>query len=132
MNKEQKMVYDFHVACGHHIENTPRVPDDEAIENLRFKLFIEEFKELSLAMDRGSILEVADALGDLMYVLYGTAISYGLDMEPLFAEIHRSNMTKVNAGKDENGKSLKDADYDRPCLLPSIQYQKTLKELREK
>lgn len=125
MNKTQRQVKEFHEMVGAHIEKRPHIPPIE-VSKLRERLIQEEFQELVTAMEEADIVEVADALGDLLYVIYGTAISYGLDMEPITDEIHASNMTKFEDGrpvKDAGGKVLKGKFYKRPNLRPIIEAQ---------
>lgn len=64
-------------------------------------------------MERGDVVGVADALGDLAYVVYGAALHFGIDLDAVVAEIHRSNMTKTPAG---NGKAVKGPEYRAPDL----------------
>jgi len=110
MNVEQQSVKEFHEAFDIAIASHPEVPD-WATCRLRESLIEEEFKELKDAFMDQNIVLVADALADLLYVVYGTAVSCGLDMEPIFAEVHRSNMTKIGGHKREDGKWIKPATY---------------------
>ena len=119
MTPEQAMVQQFHEAFDILRQPTPKVPD-RATCRLRVRLIREEAKELKEAFKDKDIVEVADALGDLLYVVYGAAVSCGLDMEPIFQEIHRSNMTKVGGHKRADGKWVKPATYSRPDLKPII------------
>ena len=68
---------------------------DEEVRELRVNLIEEELKEFKDALEAGDIVEVADAIGDLLYVVEGAALAFGIDMRPISAEIHRSNMTKL-------------------------------------
>jgi predicted HAD superfamily Cof-like phosphohydrolase len=81
-------------------------------------LIDEEFKELKEAMEKENLVKIADGLADLIYVLYGTAITYGLDMDPIFREVHRSNMSKGDPEivRSPNGKILKSTNYSPPEL----------------
>lgn len=119
MMYEQICVQDFHEEFGISIENKPCLPD-EKITDLRVSLITEELDELVEAFDNYDIVEVADALGDLMYVILGAAVSCGIDLEPVFMEIHRSNMTKKGGYKAENGKWIKPATYEPAKLLPIL------------
>lgn len=135
MNKVQQQVLEFHQAGGHVINTQPTLIDDRTIQ-LRKRLIREEFNELIEAMEiRKDFVLIADALADLLYVVYGTAVSYGINMDPVSDEVHRSNMTKF--GKpgeyaetcDESGKSIKDAGgktlkpscYEPPNLGPILE-----------
>lgn len=97
---------------------------DKALMNLRKGLVDEEYQELLQALEEDNIVEVADALGDLLYVIYGWGITIGLDMDAIVAEIHRSNLSKLGAdGKPiyrEDGKVLKGPDFTQPNLKPIV------------
>lgn len=98
MNKQQKMVREFHEVFGHLVNDTPtNIP--EATASLRHVLMLEELQEYRDAAEAGDLVEVADALADLMYVALGTAVAHGIDLEPIFDIVHDSNMSKL----DENG-----------------------------
>ena len=115
MNKEQTMVKEFHEAFELLVQDKPgMLTTNEML--LRVKLMNEELDELISGMHMGDIVEIADGLADLLYVVYGSAVAYGLDMEPLFKEVHRSNMTKVGGKKGADGKLLKPKTYDPPSL----------------
>lgn len=89
-------VKEFHRLFGHPIELNPIIPSLQRQE-LRYNLLVEEVKEFSDASSNNDIVEVADAFGDIMYVLAGAILEYGLgDKFPeIFAEVHRSNMSKL-------------------------------------
>ena len=80
----------------------------------------EELNELSEAMKNKDLLEVADALTDLLYVVYGAGHAFGIDLDKCFAEVQRSNLSKLDIdGKpiyNENGKVMKGPDYFKPDL----------------
>ena len=135
MNKEQQMVKDFHKKFGQRILDSPLVfppkkkamtidlYEEQKISHLRIRLIREEFEELIAALEDKDIIEVADALGDLLYVVYGTAVSYGIDMEPIFEEIHKSNMSKADpvVKVRGDGKILKGSGYFLPNLKPILE-----------
>ena len=121
---EQELVLQFHKAFGIAISHKPKIPDKKTCE-LRKKLIEEEFNELKEAIDNNNMVEAADGLADLLYVIYGTAISFGLDMEPIFDEVHRSNMTKIGGHKREDGKWIKPETYEPPDLISIIVKQKS-------
>jgi predicted HAD superfamily Cof-like phosphohydrolase len=111
----------FHNAFG--IENNSRPTLlDEAGANLRFNLMKEENEEYLEAALKGDLVEIADALGDQLYILCGTLLRHGLQhkIEEIFSEIQRSNMSKLDAdGKPiyrEDGKVLKSTLYFRPNI----------------
>lgn len=106
------------MAMGQEIRTDPSFPDQKIID-LRIDLISEEFEELQLAIDGVDIVEVADALADLLYVVYGAGHAFGLDLDACFEEVHRSNMSKLENGEPllrEDGKVLKGKDYSPPDL----------------
>lgn len=129
-----EMVREFHETYGCPVRDTPNAEVPE--KALRVELINEEFDELIDALgvwdtgiitrqrfrDEGpsNIVEVADALGDLLYVIYGAAYTFGIDLDSVLAEIHRSNMSKLGEdGKPiyrEDGKVLKGPNFFKPDL----------------
>lgn len=122
MNNAQKMVLEFHKQFNIHVAQTPTVLD-EATQTLRNRLIQEEFEELQEAMQTKDLPAMAKELADLLYVVYGTAVSLGIDMEPVFKEVHRSNMTKVGGYKREDGKWVKPSTYSPAKILPILEIQ---------
>ncbi len=92
----------------------------EKINSLRLSLIQEELDELTKAINENDILEVADALTDILYVTYGAGHAFGIDLDKCFDEVQKSNMSKL--GKDnkpiynEHGKVMKGPDYFKPDL----------------
>lgn len=115
MQHAQQLVQAFHDAFNLGSAETPTIPSVRE-QRLRLDLFKEELQELDDAFVAGDIVEVADALGDLLYVVLGTGIVCGIELDPVFAEVHRSNMSKVGGHKGPNGKWVKPATYDPPKL----------------
>ncbi len=97
-------VANFHDAFGITNEQAPTVAVDDQIKLLRYKLMREENEEYLEAAQNGDLVEVADALGDMLYILCGTILAHGMQhkIEEVFEEIQRSNMSKL----DENGKPI--------------------------
>ena len=118
----QKMVLEFHKEFDIHIAATPSVPDDKT-KTLRVRLIQEEFDELKEAFEKNDLPHIAKELADLLYVVYGTAISYGIDMEPVFQEVQRSNMSKVGGYKRKDGKWVKPATYSPANIEPILALQ---------
>jgi predicted HAD superfamily Cof-like phosphohydrolase len=116
---EQSNVEDFHKEFNLTINYTPQLLEKEDIE-ISMKLIKDEVKELEDAFAAKNIVEIADGIGDIIYVVLGAAVRSGMDMEPLFREIHRSNMTKQGGYKDSHGKWIKPDTYDPPRLLPIL------------
>ena len=92
----------------------------ETVQRLRYDLIDEELTELHEGMQNEDLVEIADALTDLLYVVYGAGHAYGIDLDKTFAEVHRSNMTKLGEdGKPirrEDGKVMKSSRYEPPKL----------------
>ena len=99
---------------------------------LRVDLIAEELKELKEAIRDKDIVEVADALTDLLYVVYGAGHAFGIDLDACFSEVHRSNMSKLGSdGKPiyrEDGKVLKGPDFFDPDLTKIVQGDNNGKE----
>lgn len=99
-------------------------PDASAVAqaeiDLRQSLHSEELRELHRAMVANDLVEVADALADLVYVLYGTALHYGIDLDAVAREVHRSNMTKLGPTGEPirryDGKVLKPDTFEPPRI----------------
>lgn len=122
MKKRIAAVREFHSAFGLGINEDP-VADLGADKNLlRYNLMKEENEEYLEAAGNNDLTEVADALGDMLYILCGTIIEHGLQhkIEEVFDEIQRSNMSKLNHdGKPiyrEDGKVLKGPNYFKPDI----------------
>lgn len=90
---------------------------DEDRYRLREDLMVEETREYMRASRHRDLLGIADALGDIVYVAFGTAYSMGFDLNAVIAEIHRSNMTKE---KGPTGKAVKGPNYSPPDLLSIV------------
>ncbi len=118
----QLMVEQFHRLFDILVQQTPDHVD-ERTRVLRERLIQEEFEELKEAMRTGELTAIAKELADLLYVVYGTAVSYGLDMGPVFREVHRSNMSKVGGFKREDGKWVKPPTYSPAAIEPIIAEQ---------
>lgn len=128
MNDAQKMVLEFHEQFDIHVSPTPSIPD-EPTQVLRKRLIQEEFEELQEAMQEKDLSSIAKELADLLYVVYGTAVSLGIDMEPVFQEVHRSNMSKVGGYKREDGKWVKPATYSPAALERILEAQTVSQQL---
>ena len=109
-------VRDFMTTFGQEVKTVPEFPSED-IQKLRDELIHEEFNEF-LAAD--NLVDVADALTDLLVVIYGAGHAYGIDLDECFKEVHRSNMSKLGEdGKPiyrEDGKVLKGPNYSEPNL----------------
>jgi predicted HAD superfamily Cof-like phosphohydrolase len=88
----------------------------------RARLIFTEAAEFIEAADKDDFVEMIDALADILVVTYGTAVELGVDLEPIFAEVHRSNMSK-DGGRDAGGKILKGPSYSPPDLRRVLREQ---------
>ena len=113
----------FMETFGQDIKSKPSF-SSEKINDLRYNLIKEELDELKQAIDRKDLLEVADALTDILYVTYGAGHSFGINLDLCFAEVQRSNMSKLDdEGKpiyNEHGKVMKGSNYTKPNLKQFI------------
>ncbi len=112
-------VKNFMEIYGQEVKTKSSFPNKKIVQ-LRYDLIKEELDELSLAIKEKDIIEVADALTDLLYVVYGAGHAFGIDLDKCFAEVQRSNMSKLDTdGKpiyNENGKVMKGPNYSKPNL----------------
>ena len=96
----------------------------EKINELRYSLIKEELEELRIAMDSKTLVEVADALTDILYVTYGAGHAFGIDLDKCFDEVQQSNMSKLDDhGKpiyNDSGKVMKGPKYFKPDLSKFI------------
>ena len=124
--RAQALVTEFHQKYGQPVAFGP-VMLTPGRAQLRWSLIAEELEEYVEAVEASNLVDVADALGDLLYVVYGTAVEHGIDMAPVLEEIHRSNMSKLGEdGKPiyrEDGKVLKGTGYTPPDLAPIVASQ---------
>lgn len=118
MHDAQAKVSEFHREMG--LETAmgkfPKWLSEKA-KKRRLNLIVEELDELVDALNWDNKIEAIDALCDLLYVIYGTAVEMGVDLQPFFDEVHESNMTKIGGHKRESdGKWIKPDDYSPPDL----------------
>lgn len=122
MKDKISAVEKFHNAFGLGVNESPKADLGAAKNLLRFNLMDEENKEYFEAAENNDLVEVADALGDMLYILCGTILEHGMQykIEEVFEEIQRSNMSKLGAdGKPiyrEDGKVLKGPSYFKPNI----------------
>ena len=118
MTNFQKVGF-FMKTFGQEVKNKAEL-GDEKLNQLRISLINEELDELKTAIKDNNILEVADALTDILYVTYGAGHSFGVDLDKCFDEVQKSNMSKLgDDGKpiyNEAGKVMKGPNYFKPNL----------------
>ena len=112
-------VKNFMETYGQEVKIKPSFPSEKIVQ-LRYDLIKEELDELSLAIKDKDIVEVADALTDLLYVVYGAGHAFGIDLDKCFDEVQNSNMSKLDEnGKpiyNDSGKVMKGPNYFKPNL----------------
>ncbi len=135
MSKEHSLkdkinsVYEFHRVFGIGNNDEPEHNIGEEDYLLRHRLMHEENEEYLEAAKNGDLVEIADALGDMMYILYGTICKHGLQdrIADIFDEIHRSNMSKLDADGNtiyrEDGKVMKGENYFKPNIAKYLDSQ---------
>ena len=129
IKKPIQAVTDFHNAFGLGVAHKPKANFPHEISKLRFDLMKEENEEYLEAAKANDIIEIGDALGDMLYILCGTIVAHGFQdkIESIFDEIQKSNMSKLGSdGKPiyrEDGKVLKGPNYFKPNI------EKILKEI---
>ena len=110
-------------AFGQEVLCIPTMPNTN-LAALRLDLIQEEVQELRDGLGKNSMLEIADALTDILYVVYGAGHAFGIDLDDCFNEVHSSNMTKLGAdGRPlyrDDGKVMKGPNYREPDLTPFI------------
>ena len=122
LEKQIKSVEEFHRIYKLGNSKKPIAKLENQKENLRFELMKEENEEYIEAAKNGDIVEVADALGDMMYILCGTIIEHGMQhiIEEVFDEIHKSNLSKLDENGNpiyrEDGKVIKGPNYFPPDI----------------
>jgi predicted HAD superfamily Cof-like phosphohydrolase len=114
MDAAQKMVREFHELTGQPVRETPSL--FAYPKELRVELLMEEVDEFAEALSLNDLPKAVDALGDILYLVYGSAVSMGVDLEPFIREIHRSNMTKTDGVVRGDGKILKGPNYSPPDI----------------
>ena len=113
----------FMETFGQEVKTKPSFSSDK-INTLRCDLIKEELEELKIAMENKDLLEVADALTDILYVAYGAGHAFGINLDQCFEEVQSSNMSKLSEdGKpiyNESGKVMKGPKYFKPDLTKFV------------
>ena len=137
LKEKIEAVYEFHRVFGIGNNDEPEHNIGEEDFLLRHRLMHEENEEYLEAAKNGDLVEIADALGDMMYILYGTICKHGLQhrIADIFDEIHRSNMSKLDAeGKPiyrEDGKVMKGENYFRPNIAKYLENESVWKAVNQ-
>jgi predicted HAD superfamily Cof-like phosphohydrolase len=118
------MVTEFHRTFGLPVRSRPDIAIPGAEAALRMRLMTEELGEVSEAIDKQDIANLAGELADLVYVAIGTAVAYGIPFDAVFAEVHRANMSKLGPGgvplRREDGKIVKPDSFQAADLAGAI------------
>jgi predicted HAD superfamily Cof-like phosphohydrolase len=113
-------VAEFHTAFRLPMRDLPSADVDPELARLRIALLEEETGEFVTAVEKSDLTGIADALADIVYVAYGTALTYGIDLDAVLREVHRSNMSKLDGdGRPlfrDDGKVLKSERYSPPDI----------------
>ena len=113
----------FMETFGQEVKIKPSFSTDK-INSLRYELIKEELEELKTAIENKDLLEVADALTDILYMTYGAGHAFGINLDKCFMEVQQSNMSKLDDnGKpiyNESGKVMKGPNYFKPNLIKFI------------
>ena len=113
----------FMKTFGQEVKSKPSISTDK-INKLRIDLIKEELDELKEAMDNNDLLEVADALTDILYVTYGAGHAFGINLDKCFDEVQNSNMSKLSENGEpiynESGKVMKGPNYFKPDLTKFV------------
>jgi predicted HAD superfamily Cof-like phosphohydrolase len=120
-------VAEFHSAFNLPMRQFPSTEVDYALARLRMALLKEEVSEFVTALEEGDLIGIADALADIVYVVYGTALTYGIDLDAVLQEVHRSNMSKLDSDGvpaiRSDGKVLKSEHYCPPDIASVLQQE---------
>jgi predicted HAD superfamily Cof-like phosphohydrolase len=118
---------EFHVAFGLPRSDEPSLDVSADLAALRVRLLAEEVDEFAEATEKRDLVAIADALADVVYVAYGSAVTYGIDLDAVLAEVHRSNMTKLGPNGEvllrEDGKVAKSENYTPPDIAAVLRAQ---------
>ena len=118
------MVHEFHRIYDCNVASKPELPSKDE-RALRISLLKEEYNEYIQGEKNNDIVEIADALADMLYIINGTCVSYGIPIDRIFAEVHASNMSKLDENgqviRREDGKVLKGPNYFKPRIQEIIE-----------
>lgn len=115
-NEMQRLVHAWHQKFGVAVGDFPAIRTPE----LRIALITEEAQETCDAIRRGDLVEAIDGMCDLLYVTFGTAVAFGVDLQPFFDEVHLSNMAKTGGATREDGKILKPDGWQPPRIAKML------------
>jgi predicted HAD superfamily Cof-like phosphohydrolase len=111
---EDMVEFEKEVMNAEHPE-TPTIPSNK-VKELRKKIIMEEIEETFNAMEYDDMIEIADGIVDSIVLLIGTAIVYGIDIRPIWDEVHKTNMAKKGGALREDGKKMKPKNWQVPDI----------------
>lgn len=119
------LVKEFMLAMDQQMAPSPTSAVSTGVQKLRYDLIAEELDEFFEAQEDHDVVGIADALADLLYVVYGAAHTYGIPIDAIFREVHRSNMSKLGDDgrpvlRPADGKVMKGPNYSPPSLGPIL------------
>lgn len=130
MNSVQLDVMAFHYACNIPVmTGYPTTLPELRRPELRADLIREEAKETFKAIERGDLVESIDGLCDLLAVVYGAALEWGIDLEPFWREVHRTNLMKAGGPVRADGKRLKPKGWQPPQIAALLKRETDLRQL---
>ena len=117
----------WHKAMGHagDMASLPSIPE-RRVQALKMALVVEEFLELEHAVDADDLAGIADACADLIYVVVGQALAYGIDLRPVWAAVQQANMAKIGGHRRADGKVLKPKGWTPPDIARVLREQSPL------
>lgn len=122
-----RQVIEFHEAFDLPRQALPDAHVGDVLAHLRVRLLREETEEFAEGTNERDLVPIADALADVVYVAYGSALTYGIDLDAVIREVHRSNMSKLDDGGNpilrQDGKVLKSARYTPPAVANVLEEQ---------
>ena len=118
----QEDVRKFHIKMGLEVGSTPRLVDSKT-KRLRIELIKEEMAELVESLEKDNLETIADGAADSIYVILGTLVTYGVELQPIWNVIHHANMNKVGDSKRADGKILKPKNWKHPDIKELIEEQ---------
>lgn len=118
----QADIKEFHIAMDQVVNEKPTIPDKKT-RNLRVELIGEEVEELIDALLDGDMEKIADGAADSIVVILGTMVSYGIHLQPIWDEVHRTNMAKKDGPVRADGKRLKPEGWKPPDIMGKLKEQ---------
>ncbi len=130
MDQAFRDLIEFESRCGHPPTDGPPGIPDERTQVLRIRLITEEYVELTTALTKGNLPEIADGIADLIYVCIGTAVRLQIDLPKVWDAIQTANLSKVGPGqtRDADGKIQKSKNFKHPDIAAILANQRPLAE----